>query len=132
MGKPAATQGHQAVGVDIHIVMVPAVAPIPTPLPHPFSGVLDGGLVQTVKLMGQPAAVQGSTATNTPPHIPTPPGVSFQKPPANRGTVMVGSATVLIGGKPAARMADPVMSCNDPADAPVSQVIAAGTVLIGG
>jgi uncharacterized Zn-binding protein involved in type VI secretion len=132
MGKPAATMGHHTVGVDIHIVMVPAVAPVPTPLPHPFDGVLDGNLVQTVKLAGQPAAVQGSTSTNTPPHLPTPPGVSFQRPPANRGTVLTGSATVLIGGKPAARAGDPVTSCNDPADAPVSQVVAAGTVLIGG
>lgn len=132
MGKPAATMGHQAIGVDVHIVMVPAVAPVPTPLPHLFAAKLDGGLVSTVKFAGQPAAVLGSTATNTPPHLPTPPGVSFQRPPANRGTVMMGSATVLIGGKPAARAGDPVMSCGDPADAPTSQLVAVGTVMIGG
>jgi uncharacterized Zn-binding protein involved in type VI secretion len=132
MGRPAAAMNATAVGVDVHIVMVPAVAPIPTPLPHPFNGIVDGGLVQTVKIAGQPAAVVGSTATNTPPHLPTPPGVSFQKPPANKGTVFQGSATVLIGGKPAARAGDPVMTCNDPADAPTAQLVAAGTVLVGG
>jgi hypothetical protein len=48
MGAPAAKQGDQVVGVDIHIVMVPAAAPIPTPLPHPFTGVLDAGLASSV------------------------------------------------------------------------------------
>jgi uncharacterized Zn-binding protein involved in type VI secretion len=44
----------------------------------------------------------------------------------------MGSATVLINGKPAARNADPAMTCNDPADMPAGQVIAVGTVMIGG
>src|SRR5688572_22157771 len=117
MGVPAAKGNDQVVGVDTHIVMVPTPGgPVPTPLPHPFSGMLDGGLVNTVKISGQPAAVVGSTASNTPSHIPTPPGTSFQKPPANKGTVFMGSATVKIGGKAAARMSDPVKTCNDPAD----------------
>ena len=131
MGAPAATQGHTVTAVDVHIVLVPSPAPVPTPLPHPFAGTLDGGLDATVTIGGQPAAVVGSTATNQPPHLPTPPGVSFQKPPANRGTVLMGSATVLIGGKQAARAGDPVTTCNDPADAPVGSIVAAGTVLVG-
>lgn len=132
MGVPAANGYSNVVGVDTHIVLVPTPGgSVPTPLPHPFLGRIDGGLVQTVKIGGQPAAVVGSTATNAPAHIPTPPGVSFQKPPANRGTVFQGSATVLIGGKPAARLGDPVTTCNDPADLPVGQIVAAGTVLIG-
>jgi uncharacterized Zn-binding protein involved in type VI secretion len=105
--------------------------PIPTPLPHPFSGTLDGGLIATVKIGGQPAAVVGSTATNQPSHIATPPGTSFQSPPANKGTVKMGSTTVLIGGKGAARAGDPVMTCNDPADLPAGSIVAAGTVLVG-
>ena len=100
------------------------------PACDPFSGVVDGGLVQTVKLGGQPAAVVGSTATNSPSHLPTPPGTTFQKPPANRGTIMVGSPTVLVGGKPLARLGDPVLTCNDPADLPVGQIVATGTVLV--
>ncbi len=132
MGQPAATANHTVVAVDTHIVMVPSPGgPIPTPLPHAFSGTLDGSLVSTVKIGGQPAAVVGSTATNSPAHIATPPGVSFQKPPANSGTVFMGSATVKLGGKAAARQGDTVTTCNDPADAPVGQIIAAGTVLIG-
>jgi uncharacterized Zn-binding protein involved in type VI secretion len=132
MGLPAATANSTVVGVDTHIVLVPSPGgPVPTPLPHPFNGIMDGGLITSVKINGQPAAVVGSTATNTPSHIPTPPGTAFQKPPANRGTVRMGSFTVKIGGKAAARSGDPVDTCNDPADLPVGQIVAAGTVMIG-
>jgi len=130
MGAPAATQGHAVVGIDTHIVLVPSPAPVPTPLPHPFSGTLDGGLVATVKIGGRPAATVGSTASNQPPHLPTPPGTAFQQPPANRGTVHMGSTSVTIGGQGAARAGDPVRTCNDPADAPVSSIVAGGTVLV--
>ena len=132
MGNPAATANHTVVAVDTHIVLVPTPGgPVPTPLPHPFNGVLQGSLSPTVKIAGQPAAVQDSIANNTPPHIPTPPGTAFQRPPANSGTVHMGSATVKIGGKAAARAGDPVRTCNDPADQPVGQIVAAGTVFIG-
>lgn len=132
MGVPAATANSSVVAVDTHIVLVPTPGgPVPTPLPHPFNGIVDGGLVTTVKINGQAAAVVGSTATNSPAHIPTPPGTAFQKPPANRGTVFMGSFTVQIGGKAAARHGDPVTTCNDPADVPAGQIIAAGTVLVG-
>jgi len=131
-GPPAATQDHRVVAVDIHIVLVPSPGgPVPTPLPHPFSGALDGALATTVKIGGKPAAVVGSTASNQPAHVPTPPGTSFQVPPANRATVQVGSTTVRITGKGAARAGDPCLTCNDPADAPVGRIVAAGTVLIG-
>ncbi|WP_395475366.1 PAAR domain-containing protein [Saccharopolyspora spinosa] len=45
---------------------------------------------------------------------------------------MVGSLTVRINGKPAARAGDPVLTCNDPVDLPVGRVLAVGTVRIGG
>ena len=87
MGQPAAKANDQVVGTDIHLVMVPAgPSLIPTPLPHPFTGVLDGGL----------------------------------------------SATVTIGGQAAARAGDIATTCNDPVDAPVGTVVAAGTVMVGG
>jgi len=131
MGQPAAKQGDQVVATDTHILMIPSPGgPVPTPLPHPFLGQLDGSLSKDVNVGGKPAAVQGSTATNTPSHIPQ--GGPFQKPPSNRGTVQLGSTTVLINGKPAARNGDKVMTCNDPADLPVGTIVAAGTVLIGG
>jgi uncharacterized Zn-binding protein involved in type VI secretion len=133
MGKPAAKANDQVTGVDTHIVMVPSASgSVPTPLPHPFSGVISGSTISTVKIGGQPAAVAGSTADNSPAHLPTPPGVSFQKPPANKATIQMGSATVKIGGKQAARAGDTATTCNDPANNPVGSVVAAGTVLIGG
>jgi uncharacterized Zn-binding protein involved in type VI secretion len=46
--------------------------------------------------------------------------------------VKVASATVTIGGQAAARAGDIATTCNDPADAPVGTVIAAGTVMVGG
>jgi uncharacterized Zn-binding protein involved in type VI secretion len=129
---PAAKQGDQVVGVDTHIVMVPGPTnPVPTPLPHPFSGMLDGGLSADVTIMGQPAATVDSTASNQPPHLPTPPGTAFQKGPANKATIKVGSATVKINGKAAARAGDVAETCNDPTDLPAGTVVAAGTVLIG-
>jgi uncharacterized Zn-binding protein involved in type VI secretion len=132
MGVPAATAASTVVAVDVHLGLVPTPGgPVPTPLPHPFSGPLDGGLVTSVTIAGQPAAVVGSTATNAPAHLPTPPAIGFAVPPTNRGTVAVGSATVLIGGRPAARLGDPVATCNDPAPLPAGQIMAAGTVLIG-
>jgi uncharacterized Zn-binding protein involved in type VI secretion len=131
MGQPAAKMGDKVVGVDIHIIMIPAppAPPVPTPLPHPFNGTITGGCITTVNIMGKPAAVVGSTADNLPPHIPQ--GGPFQKPPTNKGTVQKGSATVMIGGKPAARTGDTVMTCADPVDAPNGTIVAAGTVLIG-
>ena len=131
MGQPAAKQGDQVVATDTHIVMIPSPGgPVPTPLPHPFVGQLDGSLSGDVNIEGKPAAVQGSTATNTPSHVPQ--GGPFQKPPSNKGTVQLGSNTVLINGKLAARNGDKVMTCNDPADLPVGTVVAVSTVLIGG
>lgn len=133
MGVPVAKQDDQVVAVDTHIVMVPTPGgPVPTPLPHPFTGKLDGALSTSVKVGGKAVATVDSTATNQPSHISTPPGVSFQKPPADSGTVQLGSTTVKVQGKMVARAGDPVMTCNDPADAPVGQIIAVGMVLIGG
>ena len=134
MALPAAKQGDQVTAVDTHIVMVPAPpgSPVPTPLPHPFSGILDGGLSSDVIITSLPAATVDSTATNTPPHPPTPPGTTFQAPPANRARITMGSTTVFINGKGAARSGDTAMTCNDPVDQPVGTVVAAGTVFIGG
>jgi len=131
VGQPAAKQGDQVMATDIHIILIPAPPgpPVPTPLPHPFSGILQVGLSTNVMIMGRPAATKDSVAINTPPHIPQ--GGPFQKPPSNQGKVMLGSPTVLINGKMAARAGDTVMTCNDPVDLPVGKIIAVGTVLIG-
>ena len=130
MGQPAAKQGDQIVAVDTHIIMIPSPGgPVPTPLPHPFMGMIAGGLSANVKIMGMPAATLGSTADNLPPHIPQ--GGPFQKPPTNRATILIGSPTVLINGKPAARNGDMALTCNDPVDLSAGKIIALGTVMIG-
>lgn len=132
MGQPAAKQGDSVVATDIHIVLVPSAAgPIPTSLPHPFSGQLTEQLSHNVRVIGRPAATVGSVANNNPPHLPTPPGTAFQKPPTNKGKVSVGSATVRMNGKPAARNGDTALTCNDPVDQPQGTVVASGTVFIG-
>jgi uncharacterized Zn-binding protein involved in type VI secretion len=129
MGQPAAKQGDQVVAVDTHIVIVPGGPP--TPLPHPFAGVLSGRLSGDVKISGVAAATVSSIADNTPPHVPAPPGTGFQRPPTNKATVQQGSPTVMINGKPAARNGDKCLTCNDPVDLAAGTVVAAGTVLIG-
>lgn len=130
MGLPAAKQGDQVTAIDIHIIMIPTPGgPVPTPLPHPFMGIIDNNLSPDVKIMGMPAATVDSMASNTPPHIPQ--GGPFQKPPTNKASIKMGSVTVKINGKMAARNGDIAMTCNDPADMPVGTVIAVGTVFIG-
>jgi len=130
MGLPAAKQGDKIFAIDVHLVFIIPTG-TPTPLPHPFIGIINGNLSNNVKIMGMPAATVDSTAVNIPPHIPIPPGIAFQKLPANKGTIKFGSPTVKINGKMAARAGDVAVTCNDPVDLPVGRVIALGTVLIG-
>jgi uncharacterized Zn-binding protein involved in type VI secretion len=130
---PAAKRGDpivptdQIVAEDMHMIQPPGLTAVLTP--HPFKGIIDGGLSANVNIMGQPAAMQGSTATNTPPHLPI--GGTFVKPPSNQATIISGSATVMINGKPAARAGDTAITCNDPEDLPIGKVEAVGTVNIG-
>jgi len=132
VGQPAAKQGDQITALDTHVVMVPSGGgPIPTPLPHPFAGIINGGLSSNVNIMGKAAATVDSTADNTPQHIATPPGLSFQAPPSNKGTIKLGSPTVKINGKMAARNGDAAETCNDPSNLLVGTVVAVGTVMIG-
>lgn len=128
MSAAAAKLGDRIVAVDIHMVVMPPPLP-PTPLPHPFSGLLNGNLSTNVRIMGQFAATMGSTALNVPPHIPL--GGVFKTPPSNQGKIMQGCPTVNINGKPAARMGEVALTCNDPVDVPAGKVIATGTVMIG-
>lgn len=125
MSRPAAKQGDLVTGTDMHVVLTP----YPTLLPHPFSGPLAQALATSVHVDGRPAATVDSIALNSPPHVPA--GGAFQRPPHNRGTVVAGSATVLVEGRPFARDADPALTCNDPADAVTARVIAASSVLVG-
>jgi len=133
MGKPAAKKGDKIIGVDIHIVMIPTpFGPVPTPQPTPFMGVIKTGVSSNVFTNKKNAAVMGSGARNQPPHIPI--GGPFQKPPTNKSTVLLGSFTVFINGKPAARNMDVCLDCNDPVDLPTGMVTVKGksNVFIGG
>src|SRR5687768_14756575 len=127
MGQPAAKQGDEITAKDFHDIQPPSGGPVKTM--HPFSGVIDDRLSSNVKIMGKPAATKASTATNSPAHKPI--GGTFVKPPANKATILSGSPTVNINGKPAARNGDPAQTCNDPVDAPVGTVVAGGTVFVG-
>ena len=128
MGLPAAKQGDQVAATDMHMIQPPAPA-TPVLLPHPFAGVLDGGLSSDVKIMGLPAATaeqhrhQHAGARPERRHL--------RQAAGQRATILLGSPTVLINGKPAARNGDTATTCNDPSDLPVGSVVAAGTVLIG-
>jgi uncharacterized Zn-binding protein involved in type VI secretion len=123
MPQPAARQDDTVTGTDIHIVLVPSPSgSVPTPTPHPFVGRLTSGLSSDVQINGKSAAIQGSTAQANSPHVPIG-GPSFARPPSNQGTVIMGSFTVLVNGKPLARLGDSVSTCNDPVDAPTSTII---------
>ena len=129
--QPAAKQGDMIVGLDTHILMIPSPGgPVPTPMPMPFSGPLSLELSPDVQIANMPAATVGSKAQNSPPHIAS--GGPFQKPPGNQATVQRGSRTVQINGKDAARVGDPAVTCNDPADAPNGTIVGAASVLFGG
>jgi uncharacterized Zn-binding protein involved in type VI secretion len=129
MGQPAAKQGDRVTATDTHLIQAPGPT-APAPVPHPFGGVLDGSLSPDVTIEGRAAATLTSTATNTPPHLPQ--GGTFVIPPTNRATVVSGSATVTINGRPAARNGDQASTCNDPVPLPVGSVVATSTVSIGG
>lgn len=103
-------------------------APTPTPVPHPPIPLqIVGNTVPNVLIAKLPAAVMGSMTIPclVPPCIPGGPGM-----------VAKGSATVLIGKRPAARVGD-LMSfstCVAPIPSPTGKILPPGapTVIIGG
>lgn len=127
MGAPAVVMGDQVTGVcPNHLIPGPLGAPMPSP-PLPFSAPLTMGLISTVLIGGKPAAVMGSSGFNTPPHVGLHPADPFLAPPLQRGQVLSGSPTVLIGGQPAATAQSTCTCCLVPG----SIVPSVATVLIG-
>jgi uncharacterized Zn-binding protein involved in type VI secretion len=137
MAQGAAKQGDSIVNAaDIHIVLVPSPGgPVPTPQPCPFNGKITLNTSLNVRINSRPAATVGSMAQNLPPHIPA--SGAFQVPPTNLGQVVMGSMTVRINGKAAARAGDFCETCHDVPPAgpqgppPTVQVLGLSTVNIG-
>ncbi|AEK61872.1 PAAR domain-containing protein [Collimonas fungivorans] len=137
MAQGAAKQGDSIVNAaDIHIVLVPSPGgPVPTPQPFPFNGKITLNTSLNVRVNSRPAATVGSMAQNLPPHIPA--SGAFQVPPTNLGQVVMGSMTVRINGKGAARAGDFCETCHDippagpQAPPPMVQVLGLSTVNIG-
>ncbi len=127
MGMPAAKKGDTILAVDMHWILPPLGPNLL--IPHPYAGVIDGGLSSDVLMMGQPAATTDSTASNQPPHVPI--GDSFVNPPNNRATIRSGSGSVFINGKTAARAGDRAQTCDESKTGPLGKVVAVGTVIVG-
>jgi uncharacterized Zn-binding protein involved in type VI secretion len=127
VSAPAVVMGDRITGLcPNHMIPGPLGAPVPSP-PLPFSAPLLLGLVSTVLIGGKPAAVMGSSGLNTPPHVGLHPADPFLAPPMQRGQVLTGSPTVMIGGQPAASAQSTCQCCI----ATGSVVPTVMTVLIG-
>jgi uncharacterized Zn-binding protein involved in type VI secretion len=129
MGTPAAVMGDQVTGTcPIHQIPNPTTGvPQPAP-PLPFAAPLLTGLATRTMIGGKPAAVQGSSGLNTPPHVGLHASDPFMVPTTQRAQVVMGSTTVMIEGKPAAKTGS---SCTICAGTPGQLTGSAATVLIG-
>jgi uncharacterized Zn-binding protein involved in type VI secretion len=131
MGAPAIVMGDTIVGPcppGIHQIPGPPVGnPIPSPAPLPFIAPITMGCVATVLIGGKPAAVMGSAGLNTPPHVGLHASDPFMVPMVQRGEILSGSPTVLIGGQPAATASSMCKGCLLPA----TLMPTVATVLIG-
>ena len=115
---PALKHMDMMTGFDTHIVLIPSPAgPIPTPLPHPYVGMLMDPMDYapvvgaTVLINGVPRANAGTAGIAFVPHIPM--GGPFLKPPSNESEMFMGSSTVLVEGEPQSFATCPALSCQD-------------------
>lgn len=115
MGAPAVVKNHQIIGNCTHLIPMGNAS---GPMAFVFTAPLKDGLIDSVLIAGQPAAVEGSSGVQTPPHTPPlhPSDQFFEKggPRVQVGKITKGSATVLIGGKPAASIASIAQCCRPP------------------
>jgi uncharacterized Zn-binding protein involved in type VI secretion len=130
MGTPAAVEGDQVAGTcPLHLIPNPASgAPQPAP-PLPFTAPITIGTCPTVLICGSPAVVVGATGFNTPPHVGLHPADPFMVPAMQQAVITQGSATVLLGGIPAAPTGSMATCCAQPVGTLTGT---AATVLIGG
>ncbi|MGN0728822.1 phage baseplate assembly protein V [Treponema sp.] len=128
-GKQIAVQDDRVVGMDTHIMVVPAGNTTTTvPLPHPFIGKLKDGLAKNASINDKPCAVKDSVAKHDDSmHMQLPGTIKFQNSPKNEGKVTGGtSRKVKIEGKEAAVIGSTVTTCNDMGMRNNSTVIAMG------
>jgi hypothetical protein len=114
-------------------MLVPTPAgPVPTPLPHPFTGlVLDPMGAATNAAMGGGVVLVnglfvtncGTAVMNIPPHLPVP-GPFAKGKPENDAELWFGALNVSMGGSLAVRLGEIALSCSDPVRMPTSVVIA--------
>lgn len=126
MGTPAAVAGDRITGLcPDHLIPGPLGIPVPSP-PLPFSAPVLLGIVPTVLIAGKPCVTATCSGFNLPPHVGLHPADPRMAPPAQIGRVLVGSPTVLAGGKPLARLGSAVTCCTVPG----VLVATAATVLV--
>jgi uncharacterized Zn-binding protein involved in type VI secretion len=130
MGVPAAVLGDKITTTCVgHQWIPPPPAPgnpAPAP-PMPFSAPALQGVVSSVLIEGKPAVVAGCTGLNTPPHVGLHISDPKMAPPAQSGSVVTGSNTVLAGGLPLANLSSSCTACFGPA----TLAATAATVLVG-
>ncbi len=113
---PALKHLDPIIGVDIHLIQLPAPGP-PVPIPHPYIGMIFDVtdyipfIGATVKVNGLPRAKAGTSGQALPPHIPI--GGTFIKPPTNESETFLGSATVAADGDPLVYAGLPILTCQD-------------------
>lgn len=94
---------------DVCITPVPTpVGPVPTPLPYPNTATTSmadpGGVVAKVLVVGMPALNIGSKITMTQGDQPGSQGGVISHKVMGEMNFLLGSATVMVGGKPAVRL----------------------------
>jgi phage baseplate assembly protein gpV len=128
-GKQIAVEGDKVMGMDTHIMVVPAGNTTTTvPLPHPFIGKLKDKLAKDVTIKDKKCAVKDSVAKHDDSmHMQLPGTIKFQKNPKKEGKVTGGtSSKVKIEGKEAAVIGSQVTTCNDMGMQNNSTIIAMG------
>ena len=128
-GKQIAVEGDKVMGMDTHIMVVPAGNTTTTvPLPHPFIGKLKDKLAKDVTIKDKKCAVKDSVAKHDDSmHMQLPGTIKFQNNPKKEGKVTGGTSNkVKIEGKEAAVIGSQVTTCNDMGMQNNSTVIAMG------
>jgi uncharacterized Zn-binding protein involved in type VI secretion len=127
MGTPAALLGDPITGIcPIHLLIGPLGVPAPTP-GLPFNAPLLQGVSTKTLIQGKPVVLVGCTGLNTPPHVGLHPSDPNMAPPTQIGTVVAGSTTVMIEGRPAAPTGATCTICNGMPGV----LVGSSTVLVG-